>query len=685
MDNPLEHLFQELRSEGKLDSQGHFTLDVARALEKMRQFQLQDARLYVLNLVAASVANGARYIRLESTQEGFSLEADGEGYTFEQLSEIFSSVFIANDQSKRSLQELAIGLFGTRGLQVKQLTLESWHADTGARMTILDGKLEIAQLSQTPFETDALTTRLTLKEKATLLDSAYGLLGKIRKTRPVTMEAEYLRGFCTYSPVHLHLNGEPISLPVPAGAVAVALEFIGPNDRRFGLTGELSDKIVQTREGPHAAVLILESRTLPGDPLTVVVNGVNFIETEMKPAYANARVVIEADHLRKDFSQARLLRDEAFTDLLEWINVQLDWLAAEFLTRTTEDEGLVVNTLGLRLRERLPNKQPSREGGLALAREMADFKLFRLLHAGPISIAALARQYMRHGYLPYIETRHEVPPMIPPVLADKSAIIQCTSSRASLLDAFFYKSLRKLELHKVRLDRLQQPASLGNMPRLPEGDYLVRRISEHTRLEVGVPAEFPHAAVRYTLYRDGQPGRTVVHDWSTWLPNGLDICADTAQTSDDPENENPSFEWKRVETAVCSMLSEMIEALLWDYPPEEPVRSWAAAHLLEYFWLASQRVRGESPADFYYRMSDEEARSRLKFFDLKALARQPLLQASTGELLTIESIYREPRETELIPDELPPFEAEGPPRLWIRKRELEILEAFLGRPLRSEG
>lgn len=676
----MERLFSELRSEGRLDSQGHFTLDVAKALEKMGQFQLQDPRLYVLNLVAASVANGARFLRLESNQEGFGLECDGAGYTFEQLSEIFSSNFVQNDLARRSLQELAIGLFGTRKLAVKQMALESWNGSTGARMTILDGKLEIAKLATHPFEDQPLATRLTLREKTTLLDAAYGLLGKVRKARPVTQETDYIQQFCCYSPVHISLNGEPVSQPVPAGAAAVALEYIGPGGRRFELAGALSEKVVETREGPHAAILILESRRLPGDPLTVVVNGVNFIETENKPAYSNARVVIEADHLRKDLSQSRLLRNQAFEEVLEWVNLQLDWLAAEMLSRTNEDESLVLPEFETRLHERLP-KHASKDGGLALAREMSHFKLFRILHEGPVSLGELARQYMRHGYLPFIDSKNPVPPMIANKLEDENLIIQCSSARARLLDKFFFKSLRELKPHKVRLDRLQQPPLLSDIPRLPRGDYLVRRLSEHTRLEVGVPAEFPRSAVRYTLYREGRAGRPVVNDWSTWLPNGLEICADTQQSSDDPENEHPTFDWKRVETAVCSMLQEIIDALLWEFPPEEPRRSWTAAHLLEYFWIAAQRVRNEPPAKLYFRLSEEEVRSRLKFFDLREMARAPLLLLNTGECRSLESLQGSALKARVVEDELPEFEPDQEPVLWLRARELEILEAFLGRSL----
>ncbi len=681
-ENPLERLFSELRSEGKLDSQGHFTLDVAKALEKMRQFQLQDARLYVLNLVAASVANGARSIQLESSPEGFSLEADGDGYSFEQLSEIFSANFVTNDLNRRALQELAIGLFGTRKLAVKQLLLESWNGEHGARMTILDGKLEIAKLPKSPFKDETIVTRLSLKEKTTLLDSAYGLLGKVRKQKPSTQEAEYLQGLCTYSPVHLRLNGEPISQPIPAGAAFVALEFLGPGGRKFDLVPELREQVVRSQEGPYAAVLILESRPTPGEQLTVVINGVNFLETELKPAYPNARVVIEADHLRKDFSQSRILRNEELTDLLEWVNVQLDWLAAEMLTRSHEHEELVLASLQARLYERLPDKQRSREGGLMLAREMEHFKMFRLLQAGPISIGALARQYMQHGYLPYVEARDHIPEgSVPRFLDDGSPIVQCTEKRAALLDIFFFKAMRRLKTHKVRLDRLQQPPSLGNVPRLEKGDYLVRRISEHTRLEVGIPAGFPGRSVRYTLYRDTQPGRPVTNDWSTWIPNGWVISADTQQSSDDPDNEHPNFDWHRVERAVQSLLSEMIEGLLWDYPPEEPVRSWITANLLEFFWLAAQRVRGEAPAQVYFRLSDEEVRSRLKFFDLALLARQPLLLTSLGEARSVESLFKAPLPVEVIGEELPELPLEGEERLLLRPRELEILEAFFGKSM----
>lgn len=676
-ENPLARLFDELRGEGRLDSRGHFTLDVAKALEKMRQFQLRDPRLYVLNLVAAAVANGASFVRTSSTPESFSLESDGRGYAFEDLAELFSSPFIANAPERRATQELAIGLFGTRGLTVQQVSLETWQGDLGARLAIVEGRLEIARLTQNPLP-EGLNVRLSVREKSSLLDSAYGLLGKVRRVKPQTQESEYVRGLCVFSPVPITLNGEQVNLPIPCGGALVAGQVSGPDGRSFPLSAILAEQVVSRSEGPYAATLVLENRTLPGDALTVVVNGVSFSEFKEVPAYPNARVVVHASHLKKDFSQSSLVLDDEFRAMLEWINCQLDELAAELLTRHPEHEKLVLPSLSLRMRERMPNQRPTRKSGLELASQLRHWKLFRLARGEGVSLGALARQYMIHGYLPF--TQHELPPVISPLLEDGSAILHVSRERAELLAAFFPQGLLELAPHRNRLDKLQVPSQLAQVPRLPGADYLVRRISEPSSLEVGVPADFPRPEVQYTLRQDGKPTRPTVNEWNEWLPNGLVIIADARQRSDDPDNEHPKFSLGRVETAVCGLLGELIEALLWDYPFEEPVRSWATAHLLEYFWVAAQHVR-QPPAAFYLNLPDEEVNRKLKFFDLRQLARSPLLITSGGELRSVEWVFHNPLPAEVIGPELPELPLEGPERLLLRKREKEILEAFLSRPL----
>ena len=53
----LDDFLQGLGAEGRRDSTGHFTMDLAKAAEKLRQFQLPDPYFYCLKWLQAAVAD----------------------------------------------------------------------------------------------------------------------------------------------------------------------------------------------------------------------------------------------------------------------------------------------------------------------------------------------------------------------------------------------------------------------------------------------------------------------------------------------------------------------------------------------------------------------------------------------------------------------------------------------------
>ncbi|MCA9790778.1 MAG: hypothetical protein KC910_03255 [Candidatus Eremiobacteraeota bacterium] len=65
MSNPLDDYLEHLRQYGQVESQGVFTLDLARALEKLTRFRLPTPSCYLLKFVQAAVRAGAEAVRFD--------------------------------------------------------------------------------------------------------------------------------------------------------------------------------------------------------------------------------------------------------------------------------------------------------------------------------------------------------------------------------------------------------------------------------------------------------------------------------------------------------------------------------------------------------------------------------------------------------------------------------------------
>lgn len=113
-------LLERLREAGTLDSEGQFTIDVARARDKMARFQLTDPSRYILELVAAAVANGAGRIDLRTRP--FEVRFDGEPLA--ALDHLDDFLF-GSETEHLALRHLAVGLNALRQLNFSEIRLES--------------------------------------------------------------------------------------------------------------------------------------------------------------------------------------------------------------------------------------------------------------------------------------------------------------------------------------------------------------------------------------------------------------------------------------------------------------------------------------------------------------------------------------------------------------------------------
>ena len=119
-------LIELIEEDAVLVRQGHFTLAVEKAQEKLKKFQLPDPRYYITQVIQALLANGAARIHLQIEGLSVRLTFGGEGYNKEELERISDAVFESGKNRDRDrIRELALGLLSVQALNPKEVSISS--------------------------------------------------------------------------------------------------------------------------------------------------------------------------------------------------------------------------------------------------------------------------------------------------------------------------------------------------------------------------------------------------------------------------------------------------------------------------------------------------------------------------------------------------------------------------------
>lgn len=115
-----------LREGTQLVKRGEFTLDEQRAREKMAKFQRADPRAYVLSLVAAAHACGARSVLFDPGAHETRVCFDGRSYDAEDFEQLFGAQFTsAHSDRLDARKELALAVHSACALEPRHVTVRS--------------------------------------------------------------------------------------------------------------------------------------------------------------------------------------------------------------------------------------------------------------------------------------------------------------------------------------------------------------------------------------------------------------------------------------------------------------------------------------------------------------------------------------------------------------------------------
>ncbi|PCI33016.1 MAG: hypothetical protein COB53_12340 [Elusimicrobia bacterium] len=103
---------------------GAFGIDRARALEKLRDFQIEHPEEFYRDLVRAGVHSKAEWIRVEPG-DSFRISFDGRPLTYGTLEDPFSSLISGDNPATERDKALAYGILAALRLGPERITVES--------------------------------------------------------------------------------------------------------------------------------------------------------------------------------------------------------------------------------------------------------------------------------------------------------------------------------------------------------------------------------------------------------------------------------------------------------------------------------------------------------------------------------------------------------------------------------
>jgi len=309
--NKASTLVQGLRAAGRPDSDGEFSLDPAKAREKLRQFQLAEPHRYVLFLVEAAVLRGATKIEFFIDTDDMRMVFDGLPFGVDDLARIFVSLFAKRvaDRERQALRALAFGVNAAMALRPRFVRVSSGAPGKASCLEVRPGKSEqLFAIDKHPGH-----TRIHVKSRLsmTLASEFIWSLGNA-KTETVLLE-----GNCRWADTPIYVNDKLVSQQnyVPHDSQGrLVLDELGLR----GVAGLI----------PGAAEA----------SLCFLSNGVSISELNPAGLPPGFKAVVEAEDLSKDLSGGGFIHDDAFDRVMARLGAIAHRLSARSVAAGRQQE-----------------------------------------------------------------------------------------------------------------------------------------------------------------------------------------------------------------------------------------------------------------------------------------------------------------------------------------------------------
>lgn len=319
----MSELMADLLGAGEVEGRGGFSIDAEKAREKLRQYQLANPRDYVLLLVEAAVLAGAEALAFEIDSDDVHLRFSAEPFDQSWLENIYGALFVDPAEvapealeSLRAAQQLAFAVNSAMALNPRWLRVQSVGSD--GEGTLLELRPDVED------RVEALSgaepgTHIHVRDRF-----RPGLVIEFfRHMRGNIAEATILREACRWSRAPVHINGDRISDPA---AFVRGRDSAGAVQRApVVLDGEVVGEV-------YLGLCVEGTRELAPPKVHLLANGVSVETEELDGCVEGFGALVDARPLRRDVSQTRLLRDDAFEAVLGAVVEAHDQLLARLVS-----------------------------------------------------------------------------------------------------------------------------------------------------------------------------------------------------------------------------------------------------------------------------------------------------------------------------------------------------------------
>ncbi|MBT9586138.1 hypothetical protein IV102_22545 [bacterium] len=530
----LDEYLAALYDGAQLDSQGKFTIDLDRRMQKLARHQLRNPENFVLSLLSAATLGGATRFDLSPVSGGFRLEFDGQPIDSAQLQRVHSVLSKGSvETGDARLQHLGMALNLVQNLHCGDVQLHvtgcidrlvlsrnGWQrikggADPNCHCLIVQGGSW--NLFRFLFDSRALRSRQAVSS----------LLQKRCCFGPPTLHVDQARQLLPWmdSPLTcLTINGGAPEGPAPAR-----------------LEGQLDVPDLASMRG-----VILLGEESPIQQTLLIAAGVAYPLRFRQLPKGGCQILIWCDDFKTDMTMEALVEDAALSQLLRylpcWINEsQLAVLANLYAGQgmkallNVPDLAITLWSYRQQVTHQLPDFKVRWSGG-----EMVPLESWSL-GPGEVSVACASRAYRRLGYLPVTHPGEPVEGS----LDDGSPVLARPNPHDGLLSLLFPVQ-REFVFFQGR-----------GAPRLSKGN----RILDEPLFFRCTPMLFD-AQIGLNLRADGRPGQVWRYtNWAwldgweapqtgppfQWVPPGATLAVLTLEDGDS----------RLTESQLCQLLGQL--------------------------------------------------------------------------------------------------------------------------------
>lgn len=324
--DPLENFLSASRQAGQTDSEGTFTIDFAKAREKMARFQLANPQEFVLKIVMAACAAGAGGLDVRTgTRTGFILRDWPDELTIDSLARRLCADTILSGE--HALDHLAVAVNALLGLDCGDILIQ--HTPKQGKSSLL--RVDEGLQWENPEGYNGEAGQLVL---------VVGERGQISQT-----EIKRLLQERCYAPgLSITIDGGgPLPLTVPPTSGAHRIQYFR-NDHLLASHsyGAFPDTPPRPRDGrPQLFDFAREANlrlTVDLDPTAAVWFsrfGVLAELVRLPLGVPGVAGVVSADDLATDLTGFQFSRDEKFAEVERWLRDAAEELRHDALLKAT--------------------------------------------------------------------------------------------------------------------------------------------------------------------------------------------------------------------------------------------------------------------------------------------------------------------------------------------------------------